>query len=191
MIASKVSKHVQAPAAPSRPTTARRTLARVVPVLLAGGALAAASAPAAVAAPTASHAKSAATKNARLVYEGGVKKLGIVLVDAQAMTLYHFTLDKPGKIACVGKCLKIWPPLVVPKGATGVIGGKGVTGLGTVKNPEGQMQVTYHGEPLYTFTGDKKRGEANGEGFLGKWYAIVVKAAPGSKTTSTTKSSGY
>ena len=185
------SKNAQTEAAPARRSNTHRTLSRVAPVLLAGGALAAASAPAAVAAAPASHSRTAAAKDARLVYEGGVKKLGVVLVDAKAMTLYHFTLNKPGKIACVGKCVTIWPPLVLPKGATGVTGGKGVTGLGTVKNPEGQMQVTYHGEPLYTFSGDKKRGEANGEGFLGKWYAIVVKAAAGSKTTSTTKSSGY
>ncbi len=184
------STNAQAPAAPARSASARTALGRLAPVLLAGGALAAAAAPAAVAAPPAAHAKAAKVKTARLVYEGGVKKLGVVLVDAKAMTLYHFTLDKSGKIACVGKCVTIWPPLVLPKGTTSVVGGKGVTGLGTVKNPEGQMQVTYHGEPLYTFSGDKKRGEANGEGFLGKWYAIVVKSAAGAKTT-TTKSTGY
>jgi len=51
-----------------------------------------------------------------------------------------------------------------------------VGSLGTVKRPDGTEQVTYKGEPLYTFAQDKEAGEANGQGIkdVGTWSAITV-----------------
>ena len=37
--------------------------------------------------------------------------------------------------------------------------------LGTTKRKDGTIQVTYDGQPLYTYVGDKKPGEANGNDF--------------------------
>ncbi len=54
--------------------------------------------------------------------------------------------------------------------------------LGTIERPEGKTQVTYKGRPLYSFGGDSKAGEANGEGIkdVGTWHAAATssKAAP-------------
>src|SRR5689334_24047324 len=81
-------------------------------------------------------------------------KLGTVLVTAQGRTLYDFVKDKKGKSACSGACAKFWPPLMTngkPKA------GKGVQAklLGTPKRSNG-TQVTYNGQPLYTFITDTK-----------------------------------
>jgi hypothetical protein len=62
--------------------------------------------------------------------------------------------------------------------------------LGTVKRPEGKMQVTYKGTPLYTFTGDQQPGETKGQGIkdVGTWSVIATSSsgtpAPGTPSTS-------
>src|SRR5262249_61089354 len=71
---------------------------------------------------------------------------------------------------------------------------------GTVKRPDGKMQVTYAGYPLYFYGGDSKAGQVNGQGIEGEWHAIapsgalVTKAAKpastGGATTTTTSSNG-
>jgi len=101
-------------------------------------------------------------------------KLGTVLVDAQGRTLYLFMKDKHGKSACAGSCAKFWPPLITtgrPKA------GKGVQAklLGTTVRKSGR-QVTYAGHPLYTYAGDTKAGQTNGEGstnFGAAWYVLA------------------
>jgi predicted lipoprotein with Yx(FWY)xxD motif len=97
----------------------------------------------------------------------------IILVSPKGMTLYHFTLDKGKKIACTGKCVDFWPPLLIKKGAkpTGATG-LDAKKLGTIKRPNGRYQVTYAGYPLYTFASDKKKGDVFGEGVEKTWYAV-------------------
>ena len=48
--------------------------------------------------------------------------------------------------------------------------------LGTIARPEGTIQVTYHGRPLYTFSGDTAPGEAHGQGIqdVGTWGAVTI-----------------
>ena len=40
------------------------------------------------------------------------------------------------------------------------------------KRPDGKMQVTFNGKPLYRFSGDSKNGDAKGQGFDGVWFVI-------------------
>ena len=101
--------------------------------------------------------------------------LGKVIVDSEGMTLYDFHKDKGGKPACYGACAKGWPPLLTegkPQAGEGAMASK----LGAVERSDGTTQVTYAGHPLYTFAGDKKPGEANGndvEAFGAEWYALL------------------
>ena len=44
--------------------------------------------------------------------------------------------------------------------------------LGTIKRPDGRVQVTYYGLTLYRYSGDSKAGQTNGEGIQKIWYAI-------------------
>jgi len=54
--------------------------------------------------------------------------------------------------------------------------------LGIVRRPDGRIQVTYRGRPLYRFNLDRKRGDVTGEGFkdVGTWHA----ASPSAKTVA-------
>ncbi|HSS32839.1 MAG TPA: hypothetical protein VLL27_06115 [Solirubrobacterales bacterium] len=101
-------------------------------------------------------------------------KLGMVLVDSKGFVLYDFHKDKGTTSACYGACEQGWPPLLTegePKPSNGANAGM----LGTTERKDGTTQVTYNGHPLYTFAGDKKPGEANGNdisAFGAEWYAL-------------------
>jgi predicted lipoprotein with Yx(FWY)xxD motif len=101
-------------------------------------------------------------------------KLGRVLVDAQGRTLYLFMKDTNDKSACAGACAKGWPPLLTnakPKAGTGAEAKL----LGTTVRTSGR-QVTYDGHPLYTYAGDSRAGQTNGEGsnaFGAAWYVLA------------------
>jgi len=116
-------------------------------------------------------------------------QLGKVLVDAQGMTLYHLTAEQNGKFICTSSaCLQVWHPLTVPAGGTP----RGsVASLATVKRPDGSVQVTYKGQPLYTFAQDQAAGQTNGQGIkdVGTWMAATVGAGATNAAPPTTTSS--
>ena len=100
--------------------------------------------------------------------------LGTVLVDSEGLTLYDFHKDKGSKSACYGACASAWPPLLT-EGQPQAQGGAQASMLGTTKRNDGTVQVTYNGWPLYTYAGDQKPGEANGndvKAFGAQWYAL-------------------
>jgi predicted lipoprotein with Yx(FWY)xxD motif len=103
------------------------------------------------------------------------------------MTLYHLSGEVNGKFICTSTaCLAVWHPLIAPSSGTpsGEVGS-----LGTVKRPEGTVQVTYKGTPLYTFTGDHQAGETKGQGVkdVGIWSAVTTSS--GSTAAASTSSS--
>jgi hypothetical protein len=64
-----------------------------------------------------------------------------------------------------------------------------------VKRPEGTVQVTYKGTPLYTFTGDRQSGETKGQGIkdVGTWSVVTTSSSAPPSTSSSSepeKSSG-
>lgn len=105
-------------------------------------------------------------------------KLGEIIVDRNGMTVYRFTKDSawPMKTACTGACLEKWPVVApVDKNDTKGIELKGSgpnRGFVTFDRPDGIKQQTIDCWPLYTFAGDKKFGDTNGQGVGGTWYAI-------------------
>src|SRR6266567_5891301 len=89
-----------------------------------------------------------------------VSALGKILVSASGRTLYHNSFEQKSVIKCTAACARQWPPLVIAAGAKPVAGpGVSASLLGTVKRSDGKVQVTYHGMPLYLFSGDKKAGD--------------------------------
>jgi len=107
-----------------------------------------------------------------------------ILVNRQGLTLYSLSVERHGRFICKNAaCFSIWKPLVVAKGTKPT----GVSGLGTVKRPDGRIQVSYHGGPLYRFVQDRKRGDIKGNGLkdVGIWHVVVVGRAMGTTSTST------
>lgn len=87
--------------------------------------------------------------------------VGRVLVDSSDKPIYTPAQEAGGKILCASGCTAFWKPVAAagtPTAASGV--GK----LGVIKRPDGSMQVTDNGRPLYTFSEDS-RGKATGDGF--------------------------
>jgi predicted lipoprotein with Yx(FWY)xxD motif len=169
-----------------------RTLARPIVlggVLLSGGLLAAACnaapnstyrGPARPSSQQPSARQAAATSRRITLGVAHVARLGPVLVTSTGHTLYLFSPDKQRMATCATKagCTAAWPPLDVGTGRSGPFAGTGLrTGLlGTIKAPDGELQVTYNRWPLYTFSGDTGPGQAKGQGvvaFGGRWSAVT------------------
>jgi predicted lipoprotein with Yx(FWY)xxD motif len=131
--------------------------------------------------------------------------LGTILVNSQGMALYEFALDTPTTSKCTGSCATYWPPV---KGPVTAVPGSNLRPklLGTIKRPDGTIQATYNGHPLYTYAGDHTAGVASGQGKNlsgGLWYVlapngkIITAMAPSSGTSpspspsTSTSSGGY
>ncbi|MCZ9352802.1 SCO0930 family lipoprotein [Streptomyces mutabilis] len=106
-------------------------------------------------------------------------KLGEIVVDENGMTVYRFMKDEawPEPVsACTGECLEKWPVVapVEPNDTEGVV----KKDLMTFTRPDGAEQQTVDCWPIYTFAGDKKPGDTNGQGVGGTWYAVSPDGKP-------------
>lgn len=133
---------------------------------------------------TAASAPSAPPKLASVaVHLASNPTLGSVLTTADGRTLYYFTPERGGTIACTGQCTQVWPPFVTPSGLLST--NEALPGtLATLRRAEG-AQVTYSEWPLYTFSGDQAAGDTNGQGVLGKWFAATTTLTDAPITTPT------
>jgi predicted lipoprotein with Yx(FWY)xxD motif len=123
---------------------------------------------------------------------------GQYLVDGRGQSVYLFEKDESGESYCSGACAAVWPPLETskaPRAGTGVEG----AALGTIKRPDGDLQVTYHGHPLYFYAADASTpGQTKGEEieqFGDEWYLVdahggPVEESPGSDSNSGSNGGG-
>jgi predicted lipoprotein with Yx(FWY)xxD motif len=143
----------------------------------------------------AASAASAPSHHTVVVSTASVHGVGEVLTTGTGMTLYRFTANPSGKSTCTGVCAKAWPPYLAAKGAH-INGPHGVHGLSLISVGGGHYQVAFHNAALYRFAADSKKGDAKGQGLLGKWFAASKSWAPAGAsahmhtTTSTTSSGG-
>jgi predicted lipoprotein with Yx(FWY)xxD motif len=96
-----------------------------------------------------------------------------ILVNLKGMTLYRLSGEKQGNLSCATPaCFAVWHPLWIASGTTPM----GAKRLGTLTRPDGHIQVTYKGGPLYTYLRDKKAGQVNGNGLTssGTWQVVVT-----------------
>jgi predicted lipoprotein with Yx(FWY)xxD motif len=115
--------------------------------------------------------------------------LGKVLVNSKGRTLYLFQKDTGSMSTCSGACAANWPPLLA-NGKPSIGSGANASLVGTSTRSDGKTQVTYNGHPVYTFSGDAKAGDTNGEGvnaFGGNWYAL---SGAGTKVSGSSNSGG-
>jgi predicted lipoprotein with Yx(FWY)xxD motif len=131
-------------------------------------------------------AQTSSNPSSAVLVKTASNSLGTILVNSQGMTLYHLSGEQNGKFICTSSaCVGVWHPLIAPSSApSGEVGS-----LGTVKRPDGTVQVTYKGTPLYTFTGDQQSGETKGQGIkdVGTWSVVTTSSnsTPATSTSST------
>ena len=91
-----------------------------------------------------------------------------VLTDAEGYTLYWFGPDNATISACEASCARTWPPVTAP-----AVKGRGSTGtLGAIARPDGSLQATYDGHPLYTTSADRA-GAGQGERRVVQWRPVA------------------
>ena len=126
---------------------------------------------------------------------------GRALVDRQGQSVYLFEKDEGGESYCSGACAAVWPPLET---STAPTAGAGIqsAALGTIKRADGDLQVTYHGHPLYYYAADASTpGKTKGEDidqFGAGWYLVGSHGQPlepmsgsGSNSGSNSGGGGY
>ena len=99
--------------------------------------------------------------------------MGSHLTDESGFTLYYYKNDTDRTSHCTGDCLQTWPGVMTsgaPSAGDPSIQGK----LGWINRPDGGMQVTYNGMPLYFYSKDNIPGDTLGQGFDGKWFVMPL-----------------
>ena len=102
----------------------------------------------------------------------------VSLVDGRAilassqngLTLYTFDVDDPGVSNCHGKCLNVWPAMLVSSDDN-IEAPFGVT-----VRPNGDLQLMLNNEPLYFFIGDESAGDIRGDNLQGVWHIIPTNS---------------
>jgi predicted lipoprotein with Yx(FWY)xxD motif len=80
-------------------------------------------------------------------------------LNGTAVTVYSYSLDRPGVSACTGACAVTWPPLLT-RGKPETDNKMADTHIvaqdfGFIRRPDGTEQATYQGKPLYLYSGER------------------------------------
>jgi predicted lipoprotein with Yx(FWY)xxD motif len=103
--------------------------------------------------------------------------LGTILTDSEGNTLYVFLADTGGESTCYDECADTWPALRA-RGELETGDGVDESLLGTTERTDGVLQVTYAGQPLYSFAGDQQPGDTNGQGVGDVWFVVAPDGEP-------------
>lgn len=100
--------------------------------------------------------------------------LGTVVIDGLGRTLYRNDNDSasPSTATCVDSCASTWPPVLDEPGAPLVVEGIDRAVVGTVARPDGSVQLTIGGWPVYRYAADPAAGATTGQGVGGTWFAV-------------------
>jgi predicted lipoprotein with Yx(FWY)xxD motif len=102
------------------------------------------------------------------------QQLGTTVVDGTLNTLYRFDRDsaQPSTATCVDACAEAWPPLLTDLNEQPVLEGIDEDAVGAVTRPDGSVQITVGGWPVYRHAADSAPGATDGNGVDGAWFAI-------------------
>ncbi|MBX7267414.1 hypothetical protein KIF24_16180 [Micromonospora sp. Llam7] len=98
--------------------------------------------------------------------------LGAVVIDGQGYLLYRSDRDDraPSRSRCTGSCAQRWLP--VPAASDLRVVGINRQLVGTLARPDGRLQLTLDGWPLYGYAGDRAPGDATGQEVDGVWRVV-------------------
>ena len=88
-----------------------------------------------------------------------------VLVNGSGSTLYTTSAEDGGHIKCVDGCESFWKPLLATAQQARTASHDLDAKLSVVQRPEGDMQLTFDGLPLYSFT-QEGSDQLTGDGFV-------------------------
>jgi predicted lipoprotein with Yx(FWY)xxD motif len=83
---------------------------------------------------------------------------GPILATQTKQALYYWSVEKRagGKVKCTGRCAKAWPPLIVRSRKAVPMRIAGIRGtFGTIRRPDGRIQVTRNRLPVYTYAHER------------------------------------
>jgi hypothetical protein len=101
-------------------------------------------------------------------------------VTAAGFAVYIFTGDTTANQSnCTGGCLAVWPAVLAPAGALPT------PWTSFTRADNGQIQLAYNGQPLYTFVSDTQPGVATGVGVEGFELATPLPSTPAPTATPT------
>lgn len=90
---------------------------------------------------------------------------GIVAYTDAAETSKHF-------VCTSASCTATWHPWVTDGVTVTAAAGVQQSLIGTVKRPDGSVQMTYGGHPLYLYAHTQHAVQANAQGAGGVWYVV-------------------
>jgi predicted lipoprotein with Yx(FWY)xxD motif len=109
--------------------------------------------------------------------------VGDVLVDADGAALYTADQEMDGTVRCTDSCADIWIPLTLPAGGEPSGPDELADALSVAERPGGERQVSFEGQPLYSFADDGGPGVVTGDGlsdrFDGELFSWQVATADG------------
>ncbi len=98
---------------------------------------------------------------------------GKVLSRVDKQVLYYWQVEKKagGRVRCVSSCAKAWPPLIVKSAKLVPKRIPGLSGVfGTVRRPDGRLQVTRNKLPVYTYAHERPRQVLCDN--VGGWFVV-------------------
>jgi predicted lipoprotein with Yx(FWY)xxD motif len=124
---------------------------------------------------------SAAGSSTTTVSVEAIDGVGDVLVDSNGAALYTADQEMDGKVRCTDSCAATWIPLTLPGGGEPSGPDDVSDELGVAQRPGGERQLTFGGQPLYSFADDPSAGQVTGDGlsdtFDGRLFSWQVATA--------------
>jgi len=99
--------------------------------------------------------------------ETNIDPYGTIITTKNNMALYTNLKDSINQSNCYDECAIAWPPFTVKFEED--VGGK----YGVIQRKDGTLQVTYNGQPLYTYTPDSPN-KVTGDGKNNQWSVVLA-----------------
>lgn len=96
----------------------------------------------------------------------------VLLADSFGKTLYTFDLDTGSTTSkCKGDCAEVWPPYILTTEEKASL----ALPFGSIERANKKLQLTYNGQPLYTYIFDRSAGDDKGDNIGGVWHYIELE----------------
>lgn len=96
----------------------------------------------------------------------------ILLADSFGKTLYTFDLDAGSNTSkCKGDCAEVWPAYIITAEESATLD----LPFGFILRANKKLQLTYKGQPLYTYIFDRIPTDEKGDKIGGVWHYILLE----------------